>query len=63
MKHQAATTLAAKRLPTELEAPSSLAVTVPNEHTNQADLCAVCGSAWPCERVVLAEHNYELVAL
>jgi hypothetical protein len=24
----------------------------------------VCGSAWPCERVVvLAEHNYELAAL
>lgn len=28
-----------------------------NEHTNQHDLCAVCGSAWPCERAVLAEHN------
>lgn len=62
MKHQAATTLAPKRLPTELEALSSLAVTVLSEHTNQADLCAVCGSAWPCERVMLAEHSYELAA-
>jgi hypothetical protein len=29
---------------------SLLAVTVLNEHTNDANL-------WPCERVVLAEHN------
>lgn len=29
---------------------------VMNEHTNDHDLCAVCGSAWPCERVVLADH-------
>jgi hypothetical protein len=43
--------------PAELEALSSLAVTVLNEHTNDADLCAVCGSAWPCEQAVLAEHN------
>ena len=57
MKHQAATTVAPKHLPTELEALSPLAVTVLNEHTNDADLCAVCGSAWPCEQAVLAEHN------
>lgn len=28
-----------------------------NTHTNDRDLHAVCGCAWPCERVVLAEHN------
>jgi hypothetical protein len=42
--------------PSELEALSSLAVTVLNEHTNDADPCAVCGSTWPCERVIPAEH-------
>ena len=41
----------------DLGALSSLAVAVLNEHTNQAGLCAVCGSAWPCEQASLAEHN------
>ncbi len=51
------------RTSTALEALSSLAVTILNEHTDDADnLCVVCGSAWPCELVVLAEHNYELAA-
>jgi hypothetical protein len=46
-------------LPAGLEALSSLAVRVLNQHTNHnhADLCAVCGCAWPCERAVLADHN------
>lgn len=45
-------------LPVGLEVLSSLAVTVLNEHTNQAGLCgAVCGSAWPCESAVLADSN------
>lgn len=39
---------------------ASLATRVLNEHTNDHDLCAVCGSAWPCERVVLADHNFDL---
>ncbi|MGH8420996.1 MAG: hypothetical protein ACRER3_01395 [Pseudomonas fluorescens] len=39
------------------EALSSLVVTVLTEHANDADLGAVCRCAWPCERVVLAEHN------
>ncbi len=60
---EAAPPLRGGDLPAGLEALSSLAVTVLNVHTNQVDLCAVCGSAWPCERVVvLAEHSYELVA-
>lgn len=44
-------------LPVGPEALSLLAVTVLNEHINQAGLCAVCGSAWPCESAVLADHN------
>ncbi|MGH4016228.1 MAG: hypothetical protein ACRDSL_20355 [Pseudonocardiaceae bacterium] len=43
--------------PPELERLCSTAALVLNEHVNDADLCAVCGSAWPCERVRLAEHN------
>ncbi|HEX3781448.1 MAG TPA: hypothetical protein VHX38_17445 [Pseudonocardiaceae bacterium] len=38
-----------------------LATIVINEHTDVDGLCAVCGSAWPCERVVFAEHNIELL--
>ncbi|MGH3924478.1 MAG: hypothetical protein ACRDTT_16730 [Pseudonocardiaceae bacterium] len=47
----------------EVEALISLATQALNEHTNHADLCAVCGCSWPCERAVLAEHNYNLAAL
>ncbi len=44
-------------LPVGLEALSSLAVRVLNEHTNQAGRCTACRSAWPCEQASLAEHN------
>jgi hypothetical protein len=37
-----------------------LAAVVLGEHQNDRDLCAVCGCAWPCELVVLAEHNRDL---
>jgi hypothetical protein len=30
------------------------------EHLNYRGLCVICGSAWPCERAVLAEHNLAL---
>lgn len=40
----------------------SLAVTVLNEHTNDAGLCVACGCAWPCEPAVLAEHNLDVAA-
>jgi len=26
-------------------------------HVDDRGLCTVCGSAWPCERALLAEHN------
>ncbi len=45
----------------ELAGLMRLASRVLNEHLNDADLCAICGSAWPCERVQLAEHNLALV--
>ncbi|MGH4011632.1 MAG: hypothetical protein ACRDTH_26290 [Pseudonocardiaceae bacterium] len=63
MKHQPAATPAAEGVPAGLEALSSLAVTVLNAHANAAGLCAVCGCAWPCEVVVVADHNYDLAAL
>jgi hypothetical protein len=37
-----------------------LATVVLGQHQNDHDLCAVCGCAWPCERVLLAEHNLDL---
>lgn len=54
---ETALSLTGGHLPVSLEALSSLAARVLNEHTNRADLCAACGCAWPCERAVLAEHN------
>lgn len=44
----------------EVEALHQLATAVLNEHTNDDGLCAVCGRAFPCERAVLAEHNFAL---
>ncbi len=43
--------------PSALELLRSTATVVLNEHVNAYGLCAVCGSAFPCERAVLAEHN------
>ncbi len=41
----------------EIEQLIALAARVINEHVNDRDLCAICGSAWPCEQAVFAEHN------
>jgi hypothetical protein len=35
----------------------TLGASVLNEHTDQAGMCAVCKSAWPCKCALLAEHN------
>jgi len=51
------TTPATDRFPPEVLQLLALATSVMNEHVNDQGLCAVCGSAWPCERAVLAEHN------
>lgn len=45
------------RVPVEIDKILSLATRVLNEHTNELGLCAVCGSAWPCQSVILADHN------
>ena len=45
----------------ELEHLAQLATVVLNEHMNQAGLCAVCGTAFPCDSAVLAEHNIALL--
>ncbi|HEX5494950.1 MAG TPA: hypothetical protein VFX70_10295 [Mycobacteriales bacterium] len=44
-------------LPPELATLVATATRVINEHVADNGLCAVCGSAWPCARAVLAEHN------
>lgn len=46
----------------EFSALTSLATRTLNTHINDADLCAVCGCAWPCERAVLAEHNLDTLS-
>jgi len=45
----------------ELEHLGQLAMVVLNDHTNQAGLCAICGTAFPCDSAVLAEHNLALL--
>jgi hypothetical protein len=40
---------------------AALATEVINEHTDCNGLCAVCGSAWPCQRAVVADHNLGLL--
>jgi hypothetical protein len=45
----------------ELVRLCAMATRVLNEHTNDHDLCAVCGCAWPCSRAALAEHNLALL--
>jgi hypothetical protein len=57
MSQDTAPPLAGSGLPAGLEALSSLAVTVLNEHTNDAGWCAVCESAWPCDLVMLTDHS------
>jgi hypothetical protein len=52
-----ADTATGTELLSEIDALHQLATVVLNEHTNDHDLCAVCGTAFPCERAVLAEHN------
>jgi hypothetical protein len=58
MKHHPA-----EGLPAGLEALSSLVVGVLDAYTEAAGLCAVCEAAWPCELVLLADHNYDLATL
>jgi hypothetical protein len=43
-----------------VEALHSLAAVVITEHRSDHDQCAVCGSDFPCELAVLAEHNLAL---
>jgi len=45
----------------EIEHLSRMAAVVLNEHANDRGLCAVCGSAFPCQSAVLAEHNVGLL--
>ena len=44
----------------EVKALHQLATVVLNEHANDHGVCAVCACAFPCERAVLAEHNFAL---
>ena len=44
-------------LDTEIEKLAQLASIVINQHTNHHGVCAICGSAFPCDRAILAEHN------
>ena len=53
--------LVAERVSPELEALRALASRVINQHVDDRGLCAVCGSAFPCELAVLAEHNLDLL--
>jgi hypothetical protein len=40
-----------------LDRLTEVALAVFAEHPNAAERCAVCRTSWPCEQVVLADHN------
>jgi hypothetical protein len=48
-------------LPVVLALMRALALSVLEEHTNQAGQCVMCSLAWPCERVVVATHNLDVI--
>jgi hypothetical protein len=56
-RQRAVTETRRTQLPPEMKLLRAVATAVLNEHINDADLCAICGSTWPCERVLLADHN------
>lgn len=61
-RQQAATVgLDSEPLASEFERLRGLATVVLNKHRDDHGLCVVCGSAWPCPRVQLAEHNLALL--
>ena len=45
------------RYPSEFAHLCAVATREINEHVSDDGLCVICGSVWPCERAVLAEHN------
>jgi hypothetical protein len=45
------------RFRSKLAQLTSTATSVMNSHVNDQGLCAICGSAWPCERAIVAEHS------
>lgn len=40
-----------------LDRLSELAVEVFAHHLISAECCVICGTGWPCQQVVLADHN------
>ncbi|HEX5401281.1 MAG TPA: hypothetical protein VFX16_03155 [Pseudonocardiaceae bacterium] len=42
---------------TDVDQLRRLATRTINEHVDDHGLCAACGSSWPCEFAVLADHN------
>jgi hypothetical protein len=40
---------------------SVLAAQEITSHTCKDGMCVICGTAWPCERAELAEHNLALL--
>jgi hypothetical protein len=55
------TIVSADRRSDPLAILAAIASTVLTEHTTEAGVCVVCGSAWPCAQVILAEHNLALI--
>ena len=51
------TTPAAERFPPGVRQLLSTATRIIDEQLNEQGLSAICGSVWPCERAMGAEHN------
>ena len=48
-------------LPVTLTRMATLAASVRGEHIDDAGVCATCGLAWPCVRVVLAATSLAVI--
>lgn len=57
----AATLYPVESVQAEIENLAHLAMVVLNEHASEAGLCAVCGTAFPCDSAILADHNLALL--
>lgn len=54
------TELSIASLDAALRTMCSVATRVITEHRDNGGLCVACGQAWPCECVVLADHNLDV---
>jgi hypothetical protein len=41
---------------------TEVAIEVFARHLNSAECCVICGTGWPCQQEVLADHNLAVLS-